>query len=87
MYVVKSADPLRGRAHGATQMTKVTASENNSFQSGNSQLLIKYREAVTLAYDLGEEIKEVYSIIPPKVITEHIWLHGTNPIVVGLTVN
>ena len=84
--VVKSAVPL-GPNTWSNTMIIATASENDNFQSGNSKLLIEYRKALIEAYELGESIKEVYGIIPPKVITEHIWKGGNNPIVVGLTVS
>jgi len=84
--VVKFAVPL-GPSTWSNIMKIATASENDNFQSGNSKLLIEYRKALIEAYEIGESIKEVYGIIPPKVITEHIWKGGNNPIVVGLTVN
>lgn len=37
-------------------------------ESGNSQLLNDYRVARINAYSLGDEIKDLYSIVPPKVI-------------------
>jgi hypothetical protein len=40
------------------------------YMAGNSQLLIDYRDALILAYGLGENIKELYGIIPPKCIVE-----------------
>ena len=39
-----------------------------SYNSGNSALLIEYREALIKAYGLGNHIKELYGIVPPKVI-------------------
>jgi hypothetical protein len=38
--------------------------------SGNSQLLIDYRDVLIKAYFLGEEIKELYGILPPKCILD-----------------
>ena len=62
--------------------------ENSSaFQSGNSQLLMDYCDTLRKAYELGEAIKEVYGIIPPKVITDITWKGGDQRITVGLTVN
>jgi len=61
-------------------MKIATASENDN-------LLLEYCKALINAYEVGESIKEVYGIISPKVITEHIWMGSNNPIVVGLTVN
>lgn len=43
------------------------AAENDKFQFGNSQLLMDYRGALAMAYTLGEDIKKVYGIVPPKV--------------------
>ena len=39
-----------------------------SYNSGNSALLIEYREALIKAYELGNAIKDVYGIVPPKVL-------------------
>lgn len=41
-------------------------------ESGNSQLLNEYRAALINAYCLGEEIKDLYGIVPPKVISEKV---------------
>ena len=38
------------------------------FHIGNSQLLIGYREALIKAFELGEDIKKVYGIVPPKAL-------------------
>ena len=38
------------------------------YESGNSQLLIDYRKKLIEAFKLGEEIKVVYGIVPPKVV-------------------
>ena len=54
-------------------------------ESGNSQLLNDYREALINAYSLGEEIFELYSIVPPKVILEKVG--EGNEVVISLTVN
>jgi hypothetical protein len=35
---------------------------------GNYQLLMNYRKALIYAYDLGENIKELYGIVPPTVL-------------------
>jgi hypothetical protein len=72
-------------------MINATASENGNFQFGNSQLLMDYREALIKAYKLGEDIKKVYGIVPPKVYSDDRWeapqgIH-TNFIVIGLTTN
>ena len=54
-------------------------------ESGNSQLLNDYRAALINAYSLGEEIFELYSIVPPKVILEKV--EEGNEVVISLTVN
>ena len=54
-------------------------------ESGNSQLLNDYREALINAYSLGEEMFELYSIVPPKVILEKV--EEGNEVVISLTVN
>jgi phage head maturation protease len=41
-----------------------------SNESGNSALLLRYREVLIEAYELGEDIKILYSIIPPTVFTQ-----------------
>ena len=43
-----------------------------SYNSGNSALLIEYREALIKAYGLGNHIKELYGIVPPKVIYNNV---------------
>ena len=43
------------------------------YHAGNSQLLMDYRESLVRAYGIGEKIKELYGIIPPKVITKSLW--------------
>ena len=40
------------------------------YESGNSALLIAYRKALIKAYELGENIKELYQIVPPAVLHE-----------------
>jgi hypothetical protein len=62
--------------------------------SGNSQLLIDYREALIQAYRLGEDIKGLYEIVPPKALydaefpdTTHRSPNGYPMVVIGLTVN
>lgn len=64
----------------------------NDFQYGNSQLLKEYRKALIKAYDLGEDIKEVYGIFPPKVMHDKTWedpeaRQAPQAIIVGLTVS
>ena len=54
-----------------------------SYNSGNSALLIEYREALIKAYELGKDIKELYGIVPPKAITIVCGLDIT----ISLTVN
>ena len=55
--------------------------------AGNSQLLQDYRKAILTAYELGEDIKKLYGIIPPKVITDIVWKCGDQRVTLGLTVN
>ena len=54
-------------------------------ESGNSQLLNDYREALINAYSLGEEIFDLYSIVPPKVILKKV--QEGDEVVISLTVN
>lgn len=44
------------------------------YESGNSALLIAYREALITAFKLGEEIKLIYSIVPPAVLCDDLAL-------------
>lgn len=65
--------------------------KQREYQAGNSQLIIDYRATLLKAFDLGEEIKKLYGIQPPKAIHTKHWdspVAGirTNPITVGLTV-
>jgi hypothetical protein len=48
------------------------------YESGNSQLLIDYRKKLVEAFVLGEEIKAVYGVNPPKAILEDEPLISTN---------
>ena len=61
------------------------------YESGNSQLLKDYRAALLKAYDLGEDIKKIYGIIPPKVLHNKEWdvPQGlkANKIIVSLTIS
>jgi hypothetical protein len=59
---------------------------------GNSQLLMDYRAALINAYELGEEIKRDYNIVPPKVLHDKSWPqldsnYPTNRFTIGLTVS
>ena len=54
-----------------------------SYNSGNSALLIEYREALIKAYELGKAVKDVYGIVPPKAIID--WDGPT--VTISLTVN
>ena len=54
-----------------------------SYNSGNSALLIEYREALIKAYELGKAVKDVYGIVPPKAIID--WDGPT--VTIGLQVN
>ena len=42
--------------------------ELKTYGAGNSQLLLDYRIALIEAYKLGEDIKDLYGVIPPKAI-------------------
>lgn len=68
-----------------------TRAEAPDFRTGNSQLLMDYREALIKAFDLGESIKAVYAIVPPKVMHDECWElpggHRGNNFVIGLTVS
>ena len=71
-----------------------TKAEAANFQYGNSQLIMEYRKVMIKAYDLGEEIKKVYGILPPKVLHDKVWdipldIKGikANHITIGLAVN
>ena len=58
--VVKSAASLRERAQGVTQMEEYKANE--------AKLIDTYRATLIEAFEQGEAIKDLYSILPPKVI-------------------
>jgi hypothetical protein len=81
-----SADPLRGRAHGENTMSEQAQKQYEKlmqigkapYHRGNSQLLIDYREALIEAFALGEEIKRLYNIVPPKVIFETDFVNTTH---------
>ena len=40
--------------------------------SDTAELLKKYREALITAYELGQNIRETYGIVPPKVIYNNV---------------
>lgn len=40
------------------------------YESGNSALIMKYREVLLEAYNLGEQIKRLYGIVPPAVLID-----------------
>jgi hypothetical protein len=65
-----------------------TTVDDKLYTSGNSQLLIDYRTHLIRAFELGEEIKALYNIVPPKVITK-VAFDGPSysTVVIGLTVN
>ena len=50
------------KAEGEVKLTQ--------YMAGNSQLLVDYRDALINAYRLGESIKEIYGIVPPRCIVE-----------------
>jgi hypothetical protein len=72
-------------------MSRFTRSESDKFQTGNSQLLMDYRDAMIKAYALGEDIKETYGIVPPKILHDERWELGGgvkgNHITLTLNVN
>jgi hypothetical protein len=41
-------------------------------RAGTTELLNEYRAALVNAYSLGEEIKDLYSIVPPKVLVAKV---------------
>lgn len=45
-----------------------TNAENAEFRFGNSQLLMDYRDTLIKAFELGNDIKTVYGIVPPNVL-------------------
>jgi hypothetical protein len=64
------------------------------YKQSNSQLLLEYREALIKAYNLGEDIKELYGIVPPKVMydlefenTTHRNPMGYPKVILGLTIS
>ena len=57
-----------------------------AYTAENSQLLIDYRAALLRAYELGNEVKELYGVIPPKVIS-YDSNYGVGTVHIGLTVN
>jgi hypothetical protein len=68
-----------------TTMKDITQEQRNrlinepkQYQSGNSQLLIDYRNALIAAYKLGEDIKKLYNIIPPKVLFDTDFVNTTH---------
>jgi hypothetical protein len=51
-----------------------------------------YRSALIKAYDLGEDIKILYGIVPPKVLHDKSWPqldsnYPANRFTIGLTVS
>jgi hypothetical protein len=48
------------------------------YQSGNSQLLIDYRETLIKAYELGEDIKKLYGIVPPNLLFDTDFVNTTH---------
>ena len=70
----------------------MTHTDTPEYNAGNSQLLVEYRKALIKAFDLGEDIKMLYGIIPPKVLHEKKWptmddRYPANLYTIGLTVN
>jgi hypothetical protein len=58
-----------------------------SYNSGNSALLIEYREALIRAYELGKDIKELYGIVPPKAMYNDPKEVQSEHFIISLTVN
>ena len=69
--------------HTPGKTTQEKFDRAKSYNSGNSALLIEYREALIRAYELGKDIKELYGIVPPKAIID--WDGPT--VTIGLQVN
>ena len=54
--------------HTPGKTTQEKFDRAKSYNSGNSALLIEYREALIRAYELGKDIMELYGIVPPKAM-------------------
>ena len=69
--------------HTPGKTTQEKFDKAKSYNFGNSGLLIEYREALIMAYELGKDIKDVYGIVPPKAFMDRGGLTYT----IGLQVN
>lgn len=67
--------------------SKTQVEKTPDYSGGNSQLLKDYRATLLKAYHLGNDIKEVYGIVPPKVLSEETWSPTGNNITIGLVIS
>ena len=81
-YVVIGAD-RRAKTTNTDALTEGCPIEPPN-PSDTAELLKKYRVALITAYELGESIKEVYGILPPKAIID--WDNSTG-FTISLNVN
>lgn len=72
-----------GRSSQARELVNRLDGSLPKHESGNSQLLIEYRKALIKAFDLGEDIKEVYGVVPPKVLHVAQGVHNTIGLIVS----
>ena len=82
----------QGWPYDKTITKTITAQEFSAQEPPNradtAELLKEYRAALINAYELGEDIKTLYPIIPPRVITNQRWgLEGSNRVQLGLTIS
>jgi hypothetical protein len=60
---VKIMTPIKERT-----LSQFNHGERKSYGAGNSQLLQDYRTALIEAYKLGNAIKALYGVVPPKAL-------------------
>ena len=70
-YVVIGADRRAKTTETIDDMIACYATESPN-PSDTAELLKKYREALITAYELGQNIRETYGIVPPKVIYNNV---------------
>jgi hypothetical protein len=68
LHVPTVGTPKQLASQAATMLFGTTGSPQLDYKAGNSQLLMDYRAALIKAFELGNDIKELYGIIPPKII-------------------